>query len=100
MLIGLDLEMVDDLHHGGEVALLLKITWIDADQAEKFICIDEVKIAGQGQIPGWHCITFYKRVTKFSTVLALGTITQVTQQDFPQKRDMSFHEARMFGDIA
>jgi hypothetical protein len=47
-------------HHGGQVTLLLKFSGLDIYQREKFIGIDEVKIACQRKVAGCDGIPFYK----------------------------------------
>jgi hypothetical protein len=89
--------MVDDLHHGGEVALFLEFAGFDTDEVEEFVGINEVEIACQGQVAGGDRITFDKGMAELGEVPALGAIAKMAQEEFPQKGDMSFHESGMLG---
>jgi len=90
---------VNDLHHGCQIALLLKFARIDIDQAEEFVGIDQVEITGQCKIPGWNGIPFYERMAKFGIIPALGAIAQMPKEYLSQERDMSLHEPGVLGDI-
>ena len=91
--------MVDHFHHGGEVALFLEIARFDPDQVEEFVGIDEVEVAGEGEVSGWYGIAFDKGVAEFGKVLSPGAVAEVTKQEFTDKGDMSLHQAGVLSDI-
>ncbi len=94
-----DEEMMNDLHHGGQIALFLKFAGIDTDQIKKFVGIDEIEVTCEGQVEGRDRISFDKRMTELCEIPALGSIAEMTQEEFPQKGDMSLHESGMLSDI-
>jgi hypothetical protein len=91
--------MVDHFHHRGEVALLLEFARFDPYEVKKFVGVDEVEIPGEGQVTRWDGISFDKRVAEFGQVLSVGTVPEVTKQQFADERDIPFHQAGMFGNV-
>ena len=88
--------MMDDFHHSGEVALLLKFTRIDVYQIEQFFGVDQVEVAGQCQVAGRTNVFFDKRMAKCHIIFTLRTIPQVAQQQLAQKRQVTLSQTGMF----
>ena len=90
---------MDRFHHSSKITLTLECTGFNIDQTKKFFGINKIEIAGKCKIPCRNCIALYKRMAKFDIVLSLCSIAQVTEKNFSQVGDVSFHQSRMLCNI-
>ena len=81
--------------HGSQIAEANIRMWFFTGEGKQFIGVDNIEITGQCEVTGWNRITVDKRMTIFEFIFSLGTITEMSQQQFSQEGHMAFHQAGM-----
>ena len=88
-------EVADFLQHGHRIGFFLGVLAQLEQFLKQLIHIGKVEIASQQQVAGYPVILAQERVACFDTVVAMGAIAQMPEQQLPHIRHVLFEPGRV-----